>query len=146
METKHGNFRSGTRRRWLVAALAFGLSVGGVATVYGAAGAPAQQQAGPLVPFEAIGLPAGQAAGVPSRLTLPAGTNLKHVHGGPTYVYVLSGSLDIIDGDGSRATYTSGDFFAEAPGHIHTVQVAKSAEVLLLQFLPPGAEATVPVQ
>jgi len=98
------------------------------------------------VPFEAIGLPAGQAAGVPSRLALPAGTNLKHVHGGPTYVYVLSGSLDIIDGGGSRATYTSGDFFAEAPGHTHTVQVAKSAEVFVLQFLPPGAEATVPVQ
>jgi quercetin dioxygenase-like cupin family protein len=129
-----------------VASFAFGLSVGGVATVYSAAGTSAHQQAGPLEPFEVVGLPAGQAKGVPSCLALPAGTNLKHVHGGPTYVYVLSGSLDIIDGDGSQAKYTAGDFFAEAPGHIHTVQVAQAAEVFVLQCLPPGAEATIPVQ
>ena len=44
---------------------------------------------GSLESFDAIGLPAGQATGVPSRLSLPAGTSLKHIHGGPTYVYVL---------------------------------------------------------
>ena len=131
--------------RLLLAGAIFGLTVGGVATAHGAAGTPKQQSTGALEPFTPVGLPAGQATGVPSRLTLSAGMNLKHVHGGPTYVYVLSGSLDIIDSDGSRITYTAGDFFSEPPGHIHTVQVAQGAEVFVLQFLPPGAEATVPV-
>ncbi len=137
----------GAWRHWLVATLALGLSVGGVAGVYAAAGAPAPpHQAGSLESFDAVGLPAGQATGVPSRLTLPAGTSLKHIHGGPTYVYVLSGSLSIVDSDGSTAAYTTGDFFPEAPGHVHTVQTAAGAEVFILQFLPPGAEGLVPVQ
>jgi quercetin dioxygenase-like cupin family protein len=76
---------------------------------------------------------------------LPAGTSLKHIHGGPTYVYVLSGNLSILDADGSTAAYTAGDFFPEAPGHVHTVQTAGGAEVFILQFLPPGAEGLVPV-
>ena len=142
--TTHTASRPGAWRRWLVATLALGLSVGGVATVYAASGATAPHQAHSLEPFEAVGLPAGQATGVPSRLTLPAGTSLKHIHGGPTYV--LGGSLDIIDSDGSTAAYTSGDFFPEAAGHVHTVQTAGGAEVFILQFLPPGAESLVPVQ
>jgi hypothetical protein len=147
MGTTHTASQRGAWRHWLVATLALGLSVGAVATVYAAAGAPTPpHQAGSLEPFDAVGLPAGEATGVPSRLTLPAGTSLKHIHGGPTYVYVLSGSLDIIDSDGSTAAYTSGDFFPEAPGHVHTVQTAGGAEVFILQFLPPGAEGLVPVQ
>ena len=133
-------------RRWLVVAFALCVSVGGVATVYAATGAPAAPTAVSLQPFEAVGLPAGQATGVPTRLTLPAGTSLKHIHGGPTYVYVLSGSLNIIDSDGSTAAYTSGDFFPEAAGHVHTVQTSGGAEVFILQFLPPGAESLVPVE
>jgi quercetin dioxygenase-like cupin family protein len=146
MGTTYTASRPGAWRRLLVATLAFGLTVGSVATVYAAAGAPAPQQVASLEPFEAVGLPAGEAKGVPSRLSLPAGTSLKHIHGGPTYVYVLSGSLNIIDNDGSTAAYTTGDFFPEAPGHIHTVQTAGGAEVFILQFLPPGAESLVPVQ
>jgi hypothetical protein len=144
--TSHTASRPGAWRRWLVATLALGLSVGGVATAYAASGATAPQQARSLEPFDAVGLPAGQVTGVPSRLSLPAGTSLKHIHGGPTYVYVLSGSLDIIDSDGSTAAYTSGDFFPEAAGHVHIVQTAGGAEVFILQFLPPGAESLVPVQ
>jgi hypothetical protein len=142
----HTASRPGAWRRWLVATLALGLSVGGVATVYAATAAAAPHQARSLESFDAVGLPAGQAMGVPSRLTLPAGTSLKHIHGGPTYVYVLSGNLDIIDSDGSTTAYTSGDFFPEAAGHVHTVQTAAGAEVFILQFLPPGAESLVPVQ
>jgi len=133
-------------RRWVVAGFAFGLSVGGVASVYAASSAPAPPSVIPLQSFDAVGLPAGPATGVPSRLTLPAGTSLKHIHGGPTYVYVLSGSLNIIDSDGSSAAYTTGDFFPEAPGHVHTVQTSSGAEVFILQFLPPGAESLVPVE
>jgi quercetin dioxygenase-like cupin family protein len=133
-------------RHWLVAAFAFLVSVGGVATVYAATAPTAAPTAVALQSFDAVGLPAGQATGVPSRLTLPAGTSLKHIHGGPTYVYVLSGSLDIIDSDGSTTSYVSGDFFPEAPGHVHTVQTSGGAEVFILQFLAPGAEGLVPVE
>jgi hypothetical protein len=59
---------------------------------------------------------------------------------------VLSGNLNILDSDGSTAAYTAGDFFPEAPGHVHTVQTAGGAEVFILQFLPPGAESLVPVE
>ena len=99
-----------------------------------------------MEPFAATGLPAGPATGVPVRRTFPAGFTLKHVHGGPTYVYVIAGSLDIADSDGHTVTYTAGDFFWESPGYIHTVVVPESAEVFILQFLPPGAGATIPVQ
>lgn len=104
------------------------------------------QQATALQPFDATGLPAGPATGVPQHATFPAGTTLKHTHGGPTYVYVIAGSLDIIETDGTSATYQAGSFFWESPGHVHTLQVRQGVEVFVLQFLPPGAEATIPVQ
>lgn len=103
-------------------------------------------QSATLAPFDASGLPAGHVMGLPIHASFPAGTNLKHVHGGPTYVYIISGSLDIIDTDGARTTYDAGSFFWEGPGHIHTVQVAQGVDVFELQFLPPGAESLVPVQ
>lgn len=110
----------------------------------GSATQPAQSAS--LAPFDASGLPAGKVMGLPIHATLPGGTNLKHVHGGPTYVYVISGSLDIVETDGSRMTYGAGTFFWEGPGHIHTVIVAQGAEIFELQLLPPGAESIVPVQ
>lgn len=108
------------------------------------AAAPATQS-GPLKPFPAIGLPAGQAVGDPSKLSLPTGFVLKHVHGGPTYVYVLSGIVEIEDSDGTTAVYMPGEFFAEAPGHTHTVRVRQAAELFVLSLLAPGAEGTIPV-
>jgi len=54
------------------------------------------------------------------------------IHSGPTYVYVLSGNLEIVDSDGGTAAYSPGDFFPEAPGHVHTVQTAGGAEVFIL--------------
>jgi quercetin dioxygenase-like cupin family protein len=99
-----------------------------------------------LVPFEATGLPAGAARGMPQRATLPPGFNLKHVHGGPSYVYVISGSLDIIDADGTKATYRAGDFFWEPVGRTHTAQTSEGAELFILRFVVPGAEGTVPVK
>jgi hypothetical protein len=105
-----------------------------------------QQRPGALVPFAENGLPVGQSDGVPSYLALDAGFTLKHVHGGPTYVYVISGGFDIIDGDGSTVTYHKGDFFSEPAGHIHTIRVTERSELFVLQFLPKGAAATIPVQ
>lgn len=148
---EHRDIRAGrsTGQRWIIVALVLCLSVGGVATLnaMSATAAPASQSGSSLEPFEAIGLPAGPSTGVPSRIALPAGTDFKHVHGGPTYVNVLRGRLDIVDSDGSLKSYSAGDFFSEPPGHVHTVQVTNgAAEVFVLQFLPPGAEGSVPVQ
>ena len=98
-----------------------------------------------LAAFDATGLPAGPAKGVPQHTTLPPGFNLKHVHGGPSYVYVISGNIDIIDADGTRASYQAGDFFWEPAGHVHTAHTAGGAELFILRFLAPGAEGTTPV-
>jgi quercetin dioxygenase-like cupin family protein len=83
---------------------------------------------------------------MPQRATLPPGFNLKHVHGGPSYVYVISGSLDIIGADGTKATYRAGDFFWEPVGRTHTAQTSEGAELFILRFVVPGAEGTVPVK
>ena len=98
-----------------------------------------------LAPFAATGLPAGPATGMPQHLFLPAGFTLKHTHGGPTYVYVISGTLIISDAAGVK-TYRAGSFFAEPPGHVHTVHTARPAEIFVLSLLPPGADATIPVK
>jgi hypothetical protein len=97
-----------------------------------------------LVPFDATGLPAGSARGIPRRMTLPAGFNLKHAHGGPTYVYVIAGHVDITTSDGTTMAYGPGDFFWEPVGSIHTASAAAPAELFVLHFLAPGAEATIP--
>jgi len=99
----------------------------------------------PLASFPTLGLPAGSATGVPVYATFPAGLTLKHVHGGPTYVYVIAGHLEITDAQGA-ITYCTGSFFAEAPGHVHTLHVVQPSEVFYLQFLPPGAEGLIPVK
>ena len=99
-----------------------------------------------MEPFDATGLPSGSAKAVPQRASLPPGFNLKHVHGGPSYVYVISGSLEIVDADGSKATYRTGDFFWEPVGRRDTAQTSDGAELFILRFLAPGAEGTIPVQ
>ena len=79
-------------------------------------------------------------------LFLPtSGYTLKHTHGGPTYVYVISGYIQITDNKGT-VTYCAGSFFSEPPGHVHTLHVVDPSEIFVLQFLPPGADATIPVQ
>jgi hypothetical protein len=98
-----------------------------------------------LAPFAATGLPAGPVTGRPQHLFLPAGFTLGHTHGGPTYVYVISGTLIISDAAGAK-TYRAGSFFAEPPGHVHTVHTAQPAEIFVLSLLPPGADATIPVK
>jgi quercetin dioxygenase-like cupin family protein len=98
----------------------------------------------PLTTFRAIALPAGTATGVPVYAAFPAGFTFKHVHGGPTYVYVIAGDLEITDAQGT-VTYCAGSFFSEPPGHVHTLHAVQPAEVFYLQFLPPGADGTIPL-
>lgn len=115
------------------------------ATVRAAVAATMRALPAPLAPFAATGLPAGPATGVPQHLVFPAGFTLKHTHGGPTYVYVLTGTLIISDSAGTK-TYPAGSFFSESPGHVHTVHTTAAAEAFVLTFLPPGADATIPVK
>jgi len=96
----------------------------------------------PLATFQAIALPAGSATGVPVYAAFPAGFTLKHTHGGPTYVYVIAGDLEIADAQGT-VTYCTGEFFSESPGHVHTLHAVRASEVFYLQFLPPGADGTI---
>jgi hypothetical protein len=109
------------------------------------------EQAAPPVfeafePFEATGLPAGSARGIPQIANFPPGFSLKHVHGGPSYVYLLQGSLDIVHADGTSVTYTAGEFFWEPVGRTHTARTSDGARAFVLRFLTPGAEATIPAQ
>jgi hypothetical protein len=116
-----------------------------VAVRAASAAAPTRAAPASLAPFPATGLPAGPSTGVPQHLSFPADFTLKHTHGGPTYVYVLTGTLTISDNAGVK-TYPAGSFFAESPGHVHTVHTARPAEAFVLTFLPPGADATIPVK
>ena len=109
------------------------------------AAAPTGGQTQGMEPFEASGLPAGRATGVPVQRAFPPGFSLKHAHGGATYVYVLSGTLNVTDTTGNTVTYGAGDFFWEPAGYIHTAQTAEGAEVFILFLLPPAAEAIIPV-
>ena len=140
------------RRAALLALLAGVITLGTAAVAVATKGdrspvaaAPAGSQAQGMEPFEASGLPAGRAIGVPVRRAFPPGFSLKHAHGGPTYVYVLSGTLNVTDGTGKTVTYGAGDFFSEPAGYIHTAQTAEGAEVFILFLLPPSAEAIIPV-
>jgi quercetin dioxygenase-like cupin family protein len=100
----------------------------------------------PLASFEATGLPAGTATGVARRTTAPPGFVSKHSHGGPLYAFVISGSIELIDADGNRKTYRPGEFYWERPGEPHTAQTAEGVELFIVQFLTPGALATIPAQ
>ena len=143
-------------RLLIPAALALALALGAlVATTNGASSQPtnpAVPTAGmkpvkifPLAEFPAIGLPAGPAIVQPVHLIFPSGLITKHTHGGPTYVYVIRGLVQVSDEKGTK-TYGAGGFFWERTGYIHTLHVIKDTEVFSLRFVPPGTEGTVEVK
>ena len=99
----------------------------------------------PLAEFPAVGLPAGPAIVQPVHLIFPSGLTSKHTHGGPTYVYVIRGLLQVSDAKGTKS-YGAGGFFWERTGYIHTLHVIKDTEVFGLRFVPPGTEGTVEVK
>ncbi len=119
----------------------------GARTVHGQSNR--QSQAGPQTymeqSFAATGLPAGEVTGLARHQTWPSGFTSKHSHGGPTYIYVISGDLEISDADGTK-NYGAGDFFWEMPGHVHTGHTNGGAEFFVLFLLPPGSDPTIPAQ
>jgi quercetin dioxygenase-like cupin family protein len=78
------------------------------------------------------------------RVVLPAGFSSRHRHGGPTFNFVDTGSV-VIESDGRRVRYDTGDFFFEPAGRIHTIDVLDEARLRVIRLLPPGAEATTEV-
>jgi hypothetical protein len=142
-------------RLLITTALALALALGVlVATTTGASSQPrnpAVAMAGvkaiknfPLAEFPAVGLPAGPTIVQPVHLIFPSGLKSTHIHGGPTYVYVISGLLQVSDAKGTR-TYGAGGFFWERTGYVHTLRVLKDTEVFSLRFVPPGTPGTVEV-
>jgi hypothetical protein len=100
----------------------------------------------PLADAPAVDLPQWPATYQAVHVIYPAGYTSKHVHGGPSYIYVISGVLQIIDDKGTR-TYPAGTFDFEPPAHVHTFHVIQAGtEIFSLRFLPPGATATIPVK
>jgi quercetin dioxygenase-like cupin family protein len=119
------------------------------ATVQRATPSPAKPvPVGPLLqPFVAPELPAGRMIGVPQHTRTPAGFTLKHKHPGNRYVFIISGSEEITDAQGTR-TYSAGMFFWEQAWHVHTIHVLSDVETFTLTFIPPGGmlQTTIPVQ
>jgi quercetin dioxygenase-like cupin family protein len=107
-----------------------------------------QAQVAPNVPlgsFDATGLPGGPVTGVARRTMVAPGFNLKHVHGGNLYAFVASGAFTV-EVRGERTTYRTGEFFWEPLGLEHTAISEEGAELYILQFLTPGAAATLITQ
>lgn len=130
----------GIRRPTQMVALAF---VIGALFFLGLARTRADQAAqGPLGSFTATGLVAGPALGVPKHVMAAAGYTYPHLHAGPEYAYVISGTWQVTDESGTK-TYHAGDFFWAPPGHIHTSHAVTDAEVFTLSFTPPGVRDTI---
>jgi hypothetical protein len=90
----------------------------------------------PLQPFAATGMAKPYVIGVPQHQRYPAGYTLTHMHPGNRYVFVISGSLQVTDAQGTR-TYGPGAFFWETAWRVHTLHVLRAAETFALAFVPP---------
>jgi quercetin dioxygenase-like cupin family protein len=86
-------------------------------------------------------LPPGRVQVRAERVSLPAGFESRHFHGGPTFNFVDAGAVRI-DSGGRRAQYQSGDFFFEPARRVHTITVLDDARLRVVRLLLPGVEAT----
>jgi quercetin dioxygenase-like cupin family protein len=100
-----------------------------------------------MYPFVATSLPAGRIIGVPQHVIVPAGYTLKHMHPGPHYVYIISGSEQITDDHGTK-TYSAGMFFWEPAWHVHMLHTLTRVEAFSIYFVPPAyaQKVTIPVK
>jgi hypothetical protein len=71
-----------------------------------------------------------------SRNVFPAGFTFTHTHSGPTFVYVLSGSVEVSAETGT-VDHPAGSFFFEPAAHVHTLHVPKGAELISVTLSPP---------
>jgi quercetin dioxygenase-like cupin family protein len=87
-------------------------------------------------------LPAGPVDVRAETVVLPAGFRSRHMHGGPTFNTVESGSVEIEDENGTNV-YEAGNFFFEPARAPHTIRVLADARLDVVRLLPPGAPATI---
>jgi hypothetical protein len=118
-----------------------------VGIVLGVAGDRMLDGAGEPVPAVRGGgtlgaLPAGPVEVRAETVVLPAGFRSRHMHGGPTFNTVESGSVEIADENGTNA-YEAGEFFLEPARAPHTIRVLADARLDVVRLLPPGAQATI---
>jgi Cupin domain len=75
---------------------------------------------------------------------LPAGFRSRHIHGGPTFNAVRTGTVEIED-ESRKEVYGPGDFFFEPADSPHSIHVLADARLDVVRLLPPGAAATTEV-
>ena len=79
------------------------------------------------------------------RIRLPARFQSTRYHGGPTFVFVDLGRVEV-EMDGAQTVYGPGAFFFIPAGQIYTLRVLETAQLGLVRLLEPGAEATTEVR
>jgi quercetin dioxygenase-like cupin family protein len=87
------------------------------------------------------GLPEGAVSVRAETVLLPSGFRSRHVHGGPTFNTIESGTVEIQDERGT-SVYERGDFFFEPAGQPHVIRVLTDARLDVIRLLPPGAPET----
>jgi hypothetical protein len=76
---------------------------------------------------------------------LPAGFRSRHVHGGPTFNAVRTGTIEIEDEIGTKV-YGPGEFFFEPADVPHSIHVLADARLDVVRLLPAGAAETTEVR
>lgn len=70
----------------------------------------------------------------------------RHLHGGPTFNHVISGSVRLTAEDGTSAEYGAGDFFFEPADRPHTVEALDDVRIDVVRLVPAGREPTTTVE
>jgi len=131
-------------------ALIAALVLGGI---LGAVGLRLTDDSGPLRATETIErgggtletLPEAPVAVEAESIRYPAGFESTRTHGGPTFMIVQAGEVEIVEGGLARA-YEAGEFFFREAARPYTMRILEAATLSVIRLLPPGAEATTELE
>jgi len=131
--------------RWHVALITL-LAAAGAGAIIAYAAAPGLSIVG-TAKFP-IDVKAGDYDLIAQVIDLPSGGTLpKHTHGGPTVVYVITGTLTLTDASGTK-TVKAGESFTENAGVVHwgSNQGTTSVRVAVSYLIPKGADVITMVK
>jgi quercetin dioxygenase-like cupin family protein len=94
----------------------------------------------PTGTLEAEDLPRAPVRVVAERVRLPAGYESTRSHGGPTFLFIDYGRIQV-EGSGSPTSYGAGAFFFVTAGEPYSLRAVETTQIASLSLLPPGAEA-----
>jgi quercetin dioxygenase-like cupin family protein len=94
----------------------------------------------PTGTLEAEDVPRAPVRVVAERVRLPAGFESNRSHGGPTFLFVDFGRIQV-EGLGSPTSYGAGAFFFVTAGEPYFIRAVETTQIAILSLLPPGAEA-----